>query len=158
MRTLLESSGGQSIVETVLLIPLLLILLAGGYWSFRNLSLSGAAESASHAHLLRTGRDLPSIESHLSKTIHTGDNSVRLAAGSRSLAAGLPLFSGMAGNNIASAAVSFPKEPVGGFVDLPSHDVRRDAEGAVDCWGINTRSGKKIRGIVSGIVLAGAIR
>lgn len=38
MRTLLESSGGQSIVETVLLIPLLLILLAGGYWSFRNLS------------------------------------------------------------------------------------------------------------------------
>ncbi|MBE0602585.1 MAG: pilus assembly protein [Deltaproteobacteria bacterium] len=158
MRTLPEPSRGQSIVETVLLIPLLLILLAGGYWSFRSLSLSGAAESASHTHLLRTGRNLSSLESRLSKTIHPGNDTVRLAAGSRSLAAGLPLFGGMAGNNIASAAVSCPKEQVGGFVDLPSHDVRRDAEGAVDCWGKNTRSGTKIRGIVSGIVLTGAVR
>jgi hypothetical protein len=145
-------------VETVLLIPLLLILLAGGFWSFRSLSLSGAVESASHAHLLRTGRNLSSLESRLSKTIHPGDNTVRLEAGSQSLAAGLPLFGGMAGNNIASAAVSCRKEQVGGFVELPSHNVRRDSEGAVDCWGKSTRSGSTIRRIVSGIVLAGAVR
>ncbi len=158
MRTLLETSRGQSILETVLLLPLLLILLAGGYWSFRNLSLSGAAESAVHAHLIRTGRNLPSIKSRLSSTIHPAANTVLIRGRSNPLAVRLPLFGGMAGNTFASTAVSCPKEQVGAFIDLPAHDVRREAEGAIDCWGKGTGSGSTIRGTVLGIVITGVLR
>jgi hypothetical protein len=145
-------------VETVLLLPLLLILLAGGFWVSRELSLTGASESAAHAHLLRTGRELRSIRSRLSPTIHPDGGTVRIRGGNRSLAAKLPLFGGMAGNTVSSADVSCPKEPVGAFLDLPAHDVRRTAEGAVDCWGETTGSGSKIRGTVDGILLTGVLR
>lgn len=158
MRTRLAPSAGQSIVETVLLLPLLLILLAGGFWAFRNLSLAGASESAAHAHLLRTGRDHRSITSRLSPTIHPDGSTVRIRGGNDSLVASLPLFSGMSGNTVASAAVSCPKEQAGAFMDLPAHDVRRTAEGAVDCWGEDTRSGSRIRGTVTVILLSGALR
>ena len=158
MRKRLEPLWGQSIVETVLLLPLLLILLAGGYWAFRNLSFSGAAESASHAHLLRTGRNLSSIKNRLSRTIHPDDNTVLLRSGGHSQAPPLPLFGGLAGNTLASTTVSCPKGPVGAFIDLPSHNVRREAEGAVDCWGKETGSGSTIRAAVGGILLTGALR
>jgi len=47
---------------------------------------------------------------------------------------------------------------VGAFIDLPSHNVRREAEGAVDCWGKETGSGSTIRAAVGGILLTGALR
>ncbi len=156
--TLPRASEGQSVLETVLLLPLLLILLAGGYWSFRNLSLSGAAESAAHAHLLRTGRRLPSIEPSLARTIHHGDNTVRLHGRNGPVMSGLPLFGGMSGTTAAEAAVACRKERAGAFPGLPDHNLRRDAEGAVDCWGKGTRSGSVIRGTVNAILLIGAFR
>ena len=149
---------GQSLVETIILLPLLLILLAGGWWAFRDLSLSGAAESAAHTHFLRTGRALPSIAPKLSRTIHTGDKAVRLEGGNRALAVKVPLFGGLSGNTVASANVSSPKEQVGVFNDLPDHDLRRESEGAVDCWGRNSRSGSTIERTVLGILATGALR
>ncbi len=153
-----DSRRGQSVVETVLMLPLLLVLLAGGYWSYRQLSLSGSTESAAHAHLLRTGRNLPSIGSRLARTIHPSDNAVRFNVRNGPLAEQFPLFRGMAGRTVASVEVSCPKDPVGGFIDLPRHDARRNAEGSVDCWGKGTRSGSTIRRTVSGILLTGALR
>lgn len=158
MKPLRGASGGQSILETVLLLPLLLILLAGGFWSFRNLSLSGASESAAHAHLLRTGRTLPSIGTLLSRTIHPEDDAVKLQGGNAPLSPGLPLFGGMEGNTLASATVACPKEQAGAFLDLPAHRVRREAEGAVDCWGKGTKSGSTLRGTVNAILLTGVLR
>lgn len=158
MKERTRAYGGQSVLETVLLLPLLLVLLAGGYWSYRNLSLSGAAESAVHAHLLRTGRRLPPIESRLARTVHPEDNAVRLRGGSDPVAAGLPLFGGMAGNTVASVTAACRREQSGAFIDLPGHDVRRSAEGAVDCWGKGTESGSIIRGTVNVILLTGAFR
>jgi hypothetical protein len=144
--------------ETALLLPLLLILLAGGWWAFRNLSVSSAAESAAHAHLLRTGRGISSIASKISPTLHSDGDRVRINGGNRSLSTKLPLFGGVSGNTNAYAAVSFPREQVGGFIDLPDHDIRREAEGAVDCWGKNSRSGSTVRGTVLGILATGAFR
>ncbi len=66
MKSRRKSPRGQSLVETVLLLPLLLILLGGGYWFYRDLSLSSSAESAAHAQMLRAGRRLAGIEPRLS--------------------------------------------------------------------------------------------
>lgn len=94
----------------------------------------------------------------LSRTIHKEENTVRLKGTQKPLAGKVPLFDGLSGNTFASAAVSCPKEQAGAFIDLPDHDARREAEGAVDCWGKNSRSGSTIRGTVLGIIAAGTFR
>jgi hypothetical protein len=153
-----NSAGGQTIVETVLVLPLLLILLGGGYWFYRDLSLSSSAESAAHAQMLRTGRRQAGIESRLIGTIHPGDNVTRIESHNDSLIGEVPLFLGLAGRTIASVNISLGKEHVGAFLDLPSHTLRREAEGAVDCWGRGTPSGSTVRRTVQGFLLTGALR
>jgi hypothetical protein len=150
--------GGQAIVESVLVLPLLLVMLGGGYWFYRELSLSSSAESASHAQMIRSGRRLAGIEPRLSGTIHPGDNVVRIESHNDPLVGEVPLFRGMAGRTIASANVSLGKEPVGAFLDLPSHAIRRETRGAVDCWGRETPSGSTVRRTVKAILLTGALR
>jgi hypothetical protein len=158
MKSHRTSPCGQSLVETVLALPLLLILLGGGYWFYRDLSLSSSAESAAHAQMLRTGRLLAGIEPQLSGTIHPGDNVVHIEAHNDPLIGEVPLFGGLSGRTTVSADVSLGKEPVGAFHDLPSHDIRREAGGAVDCWGKETPSGSTIRRTVQGILLSGVLR
>jgi len=158
MRTRRNSPGGQSFVETVLLLPLLLILLGGGYWFYRNFSLSSAAESAAHAQMLRTGRRQAGIEPRLSGMIHPGNNVARVGAHNDPLIGEVPLFRGLAGRTVAYVNVSLEMESVGAFLSLPSHTLRREAEGAVDCWGMETPSGATVRRAVQGILLTGAMR
>ena len=158
MRSRRPSPRGQSLVETVLVLPLLLILLGGGSWFYRNLSLSSSAESAAHAQMLRAGRRLAGIEPRLSGTIHPEDGVAHIEAHNDPLIGEVPLFRGLAGRTIASARVSLGKEPVGAFLDLPSHDLRREAGGAVDCWGQETPSGSTVRRTVQGILLTGVLR
>jgi hypothetical protein len=158
MKSRRTSPSGQSLVETALVLPLLLILLGGGYWFYRNLSLSSSAESAAHAQMLRTGRRLAGIEPRLSGTIYPGDNVAHIEAHNDPLIGEVPLFRGLAGRTIASADVSLGKEPVGAFLDLPSHALRRKAGGAVDCWGKGTPSGSTVRRTVQGILLTGVLR
>ncbi len=153
-----KSPCGQSLVETALVLPLLLILLGGGYWFYRDLSLSSAAESAAHAQMLRSGRRLEGIESRLSGTIHPGDDVAHIEAHNEPLIGEVPLFGGLAGRTTASAGVSLGKEPVGAFLDLPSHALRREAGGAVDCWGKETPSGSTVRRTVQGILVTGVLR
>jgi len=158
MKSRRTSPRGQSLVETVLVLPLLLILLGGGYWFYRNLSLSSSAESAAHAQMLRAGRRLGGIEPRLSGTIHPGGDVVHIEAHNDPLIGEVPLFRGLAGRTTAAAAVSLGKEPVGAFLDLPSHALRREAGGAVDCWGKGTPSGSTVRRTVQGILLTGVLR
>jgi hypothetical protein len=158
MRSYRESPRGQSLVETVLVLPLLLTLLGGGYWFYRNLSLSSSAESAAHAQMLRAGRRLAGIEPRLSRTIHPGDNVAHIEARNDPMIGEVPLFRGLAGRTIASADVSLGKEPVGAFLDLSSHALRREAGGAVDCWGKGTPSGSTVRRTVQGILVTGVLR
>ncbi|OIP33111.1 MAG: hypothetical protein AUK27_11255 [Deltaproteobacteria bacterium CG2_30_66_27] len=158
MKNRRTSPRGQALVETVLALPLLLILLGGGYWFYRNLSLFSAAESAAHAQMLRSGRRLPGIERRLSGTILPGDKAARIEARNDPLTGEVPLFRGLAGRTVAAADVSLGKEPVGAFLDPPSHAFRREAEGAVDCWGRDTPSGATVRRTVKGILLTGVLR
>ncbi len=149
---------GQSLMETLLILPSVLVLIGGGYWCYRELSLSSSAESVSHAQMLRTGRRLPGIETKLSGTILPKDNAVHIEAHNAPLVGELPLFHGLAGRTIASADVSLGKEPVGAFLDLPSHAIRKEVEGAIDCWGKETPSGSAVRRTVQGILLTGVLR
>jgi hypothetical protein len=158
MKSRRTSPCGQSLVETMLVLPLLLILLGEGYWFYRNLSLSSSAEGAAHAQMLRAGRRLPGIEPRLSGTIHPDGDAARIEARNDPLIGEVPLFRGLAGRTIASANVSLGVEPVGAFLDLPSHALRREAGGAVDCWGKGTPSGSMVRRTVQGILLTGALR
>lgn len=158
MKTRRHSPRGQSLVEATLLLPLLLVLLGGGYWFYRDLSLSCSAESAAHAQMLRTGRRLAGIESRLAGSIHPEIDAARVEGRDDPLIAEIPLFRGLAGRTTASASVSIGKEPVGGFLDLQPHALRREAEGAVDCWGKETRSGATVRRTVQGILLTGVLR
>ena len=158
MKTLREPARGQSLVEVALLLPVLLILLGGAYWFYRDLSLSSAAESAAHAQMLRAGRRLAGIEPLLSRSILQGVDPARIEAHNDSLIGEVPLFRGLPGRTIASADVSLGKEPVGAFLDLPSHALRKEAEGAVDCWGKETPPGSTIRRTVQGILLTGVGR
>jgi len=158
MRRHNDSPRGQTLVETALVLPLLLILLGGGYWFYRDLSLASSAESVAHAQMLRAGRRQAGIEPRLSVAIHPGDNVARIEAHNDPLIGEIPLFRGLAGRTIASANVSLGKEPVGASLDLPSHALRVRAEGSVDCWGKETPSGSTIRRTVRGILLTGALR
>jgi hypothetical protein len=108
--------------------------------------------------MLRTGRRLAGIEPRLSGTIHPGDNVAHIEAHNDPLIGVVPLFSGLSGRTTASADVSLGNEPVGAFLDLPSHALRREAEGAVDCWGKETPSGSTVRRTVRGILLTGVLR
>lgn len=158
MRRHHASPRGQTLVETALLLPLLLILLGGAYWFYRDLSLASSAESVAHAQMLRAGRRLAGIESRFTGSIHPGGDVARIEARNDPLIGEVPLFRGLAGRTIASASVSLGKEPVGAFLDLPSHALRREAEGAVDCWGKETPSGATVRRTVQGILVTGALR
>ena len=158
MKSFRNSSRGQSLVEAVLVLPLLLILLGGAYWFYRDLSLSSAAESVSHAQMLRAGRRLAGIESRFSRSIHPGKDVARIEAHNDPLIGEVPLFRGLTGRTIASADVSLGNEPVGAFHDLPSHALRKEAAGAVDCWEKETPPGATVRRTVQGILLTGVLR
>lgn len=149
---------GQSLVETVLALPLLLVLLAGGFWLYRDLSLASSAESAAQAQMLRTGRRQPGIGSPLSETILSGDNAVRIQARTDPLIGQVPPFRGLSGRTVATTDVAFAGEAIGAFLDLPSHGIRSEAKGAVDCWDKETPSGTAVRRVVRGIASTGAIR
>jgi len=90
--------------------------------------------------------------------IHPGDNVARIGAHNDPLIGEVPLFRGLAGRTVAYVNVSLEMEPVGAFLSLPSHTPRREAEGAVDCWGMETPSGSTVRRAVQGILLTGAMR
>ena len=154
----LRDSGGQSLVETAIVLPLLLVLLAGGYWGYRRLALEGAAVSAAQAQLLRAGRAQTDVAAVLAGSILPGGKGVAVSARSESLARGVPPFSGLAGRTVSSVDVSRGADAVGGYLDLPPHEFRAGREAAVDCWGSGSRSGRNVRRVVRSALIAGALR
>jgi len=154
----LRDYGGQSLVETAIVLPLLLVLLAGGYWVFRRLTLEGAAMSAAQAHLLRAGRAQTDVAASLAATVLPGGKGVSVSARNESLAGGVPFFSGLAGRTVSSVDVSRRADAVGVYLELPPHEFRARREGAVDCWGSGSRSGRNVRRVVRTALITGAVR
>lgn len=153
-----RNSRGQSLLETALALPLVLALLAGGYWVCTELFLSGAAESAAHAKLLRSGRGQHGIDSPLAETVLPGGTGVDVSGENRSLAGGFPLFPGLSGRTAASVGYTLHRDDVGAYLDIPSHRGTIAREATVDCWSGTSPSGKKVRRVIQGILLTGALR
>jgi hypothetical protein len=154
----LRDSGGQSLVETAIVLPLLLALLAGGYWGYRRLSLEGAATSAAQAQLLRAGRMQTDISKVLAASVLPGGEGVTVSARGASLAQRVPPFSGLAGRTVSSVDAFRRSDAIGGFMELPRHEFRARREAAVDCWGSGSRSGRNARRAVRTALIAGAFR
>jgi hypothetical protein len=154
----LRNSKGQSLVETAIMLPLLLVLLAGGYWGFRRLSLEGAATSAAQAQLLRAGRAQADMTTSLAASVLPGGGGVSVSARHEALAGGVPPFSGLAGRTVSSVDVSRRSDAIGGFMELPRHEFGASREAAVDCWGSGSRSGRNVRRAVRAALIAGAFR
>jgi len=154
----LRDAGGQSLVETAIALPLLLLLLAGGYWGFRRLSLEAAAMSAAQAQLLRAGRMQTDVSKALAASVLPNGEGVAVSARSGSSAPRVPPFSGLAGRTVSSVDVSRRADAVGGYLELPTHEIRAGREAAVDCWGSGSRSGRNVRRVVRTALIAGALR
>ena len=150
--------AGQSLLETVLVLPLVLAVLALGYWGFRRISLEGAAMSAAQAQLLRTGRGQPDITAALATSVHPGGEGVTVSGRNGPLSAGVLPFSGLSGHTASTVEVSRRPECVGSYLEPPSHEFRAGAEGTVDCWGAGSRSGRNVRRGVRALVASGALR
>jgi hypothetical protein len=153
-----RNSAGQSLLEAAIALPLLLALLAGGYWGFRRLSLEGAAASASQAELLRSGREQPDIATSLAASVASGGKGITVSSRTGILPGGMPPFPALSGRTVSSVAVSLEKEEAGAFVALPSHGFRAVQEGAVDCWTRGSRSGASVRRTVRGLLYTGVLR
>lgn len=150
---------GQSLVETAIVLPLLLSLLALGYWGFRRLSHAGSAMSAAQVQLLRAGRGQQDMANVLAGSVCPRGEGVTVSARNGSLSRGIPPFTGLSGRTISSVDVSRPPEKIaGGFIEPPRHDFRIRREGAVDCWGVGSRSGRNVRDTVRGFLVTGAFR
>jgi len=157
--TVLSQSKGQSLIETAVALPVLLLLLAGSYVCCRSAFLLSAAESAAHAEMLRAGRGLPGLERKMSESIAEDRNIVAIRSDTNGKSRLLPSpFPSLAGRTIASSDIRKRWEEAGGYADLPALRSSRTAEGSVDCWGMQTDSGKKVRVLVGGYVATGILR
>jgi len=154
-----SQSRGQAIVEIALVLPILLILILGGYASARTTFLKSRSESAAFAEALRAGRNLPGIERELSRSILPDDGTVAIQAGEQRKSRLLPTPSPLlAGKTAASVQVGKQWMEIGAPRWLPAANIRQVTEIHVDCWGKESSSGKSIRRWVRGLVVLGAIR
>ena len=150
--------GGQSLVETAIVLPLLLSLLALGHWGYRRLSHESAAMSAAQVQFLRTGRGQKDAAKVLSGAVCPRGEGVTVSARNEPLSGGVPPFTGLSGRTVSSVEVSRPPERIaGGTIEPPRHEFRIRREGAVDCWGTGSRSGRNVRRTVQGFLLSGAL-
>ncbi len=155
----LRCPKGQGLVETALIIPPLLLILYGTYACLRSSFLDSAAEEAAHAEAIRSGRQLAGMEREMSDSILTGGKGVRIHANTGNKTRLLPApFPGLAGRTTVIAEIEKNWEETSAMANLPALRIRRTSEMSVDCWEKHSPSGKKIRGVVSGIVVTGILR
>ncbi len=150
---------GQSLVELVLVLPILLILLLGAYASSRTAILKSRAESASFAEALRAARNLPGIEQELSRSVIAEEREVAIQSRGEEKTRMLPApFPSIAGKTTATADVRHRWREIGNPRWLPPAHILRETELHADCWGKETSSGKSVKRWIRGFVVLGAIR
>ena len=153
-----RNTRGQSLGEAALAIPILLMLLAGGFWSCTHLFLDAALESVAHAQLLRFGRGQSDISSLLAGTVLPGGRGIETTGDNRALLQTVPPFSGLSGRTVSSVKASLRGDEIRTFLSLPRHQTRISRDATVDSWSRDTSSGEKVRRTLQGVLLTGAFR
>lgn len=150
---------GQAAVEVALTLPILLIIILGGYASARTAFLKSRSESGAFAEAIRVGRNLSGIERELSRSILPDDGAVEILEYRKRNPGLFPVPSPhLAGRTGANVEVRKQWTEVGAPRWLPAANILQKTEMHVDCWGKETSSGKSIRRWVRGLVMLGAIR
>ena len=150
---------GQALLEVALALPILLVILLGGYASTRTAFLTSRSESGTFAVAIRAGRDLPGIEQELSRAILPDGGTVVIRVEQKSKVPIFPApFPHLAGRTKATVEIRKQWVEVGAPRWRPAAHIHRKTEMHVDCWGKESLSGKSIRGWVRGLVFLGAIR
>jgi hypothetical protein len=157
----LRCSRGQGLLETVIVLPLLLIVLSGTYACIRAYFIVSAAEGAAHTEAIRVGRHLGGIEQQLSDSIMpmSDGNVVRIRSDAGDKAGILPApFPQMAGRTKATVEVEIRWDEMYGAGNIPALKVAKGSEISVDCWDKRSPSGMKVHRVVTGIVATGLFR
>jgi hypothetical protein len=150
---------GEVLLETAILLPSLLLLLAGSYVCSRAVILRGAAESAAHAEAIRAGRGLVGIEKKMASSLLPRGEGVEIRAGNGSGARLLPApFPALSGRAKGTVEIRKDWKEAGSIADFPGLRISRTAEMTADDWSKDSKSGKNIRRTVKMIVAAGILR
>lgn len=151
--------NGQGVVEVVLILPVLLLLLAGSYVCCRATFLLSAAESSAQTETIRTGRRLAGIEQKMSDDILPYDRSVTIRSESTDKSRLLPApFPSLAGRTKGFAEIRKGWEEIGRVSDFPTLQAARISEASVDCWEKPSGSGRKICKVIDGFIVTGFLR
>ena len=153
----LNRSKGNAIVESLIVLPILSLLLAGIVASGNQLSMLSLSESAAHAEALRISRGQSSSASAWNGFLPGDEKRFRFEAATGSGARILPSpFPSLAGR--ASVSVSLDREwdPLTrAGLGLDRQQNSRNDSLSGDCWAGGTRSGKKIKTTVKLLVGTG---
>jgi len=154
----MNSASGQGLVEVALVLPVLLLLLAGSYVCCRASFLHSAAESAAQTEAIRVGRQLPGIEGKMSGGILPQGRGVVIRSDSTGNVGLHPIpLPSLAGRTKGIVEIHEEKEGISGFLCFPPLRVSRLSEASVDCWENKSGSGKKIRHFITGYVATGIL-
>lgn len=155
----MRSRRGQAILEAALVLPCLLVLLAGICVACRSVSLRSAAESAAFAQLLREGRRQPSIREKIVGSLLPGGRGALLHAERKRAIPPIPSFlPSLEGRIRSTAQVRKDWKEAGRIASWPSLDISQPVEASVDCWEKQTPSGRKTLHVVRAYVIARSIR
>ena len=151
--------GGQVFLEVALALPILLIIILGGYASARTAFLTSRSESGTFTLAVRAGRNLSRVERELSRSILPDDGTVDMRMEQKSRVPFFPVAAPqLAGRTTATVEVRKQWIEVGAPQWLPAANIHQKTEMHVDCWGKESSSGKRVRRWVRGLVVLGATR
>ena len=155
----LRGLRGQSLVETAAVLPIVLVIFAGLYVACRTGFLAAAAQSAAQVEAIRSGRGMRGIERELAADLLPADNGVIVRGESGRAARLLPSpFPSLAGRSSGVVSVNKTWTETRGIGELPPLSLTRRSDLHADCWGANSASGKKIRGIIRARIALGVIQ
>lgn len=152
-----DRSSGNAIVESLVVLPILLLLLAGIVASGNQLSMLSLSESASHAEALRNSRSQSSCASAWNGFLPVEESRFRFEASSGSDAGILPSpFPSLAGRSSVSVVLDRDWDPLThAGIGLDRQHLSRTDSLSGDCWGGGSKSGKKIKTTVKLLVGTG---
>ncbi len=154
----LRGARGQSLVEAAVVLPVMLAMFAGLYVACRTGFLASRAQSAAQAEALRAGRGLRGIEKQLADQILPADNGALIRSETGRQARLLPApFPSLAGRSSGVVSINRAWSETGAIGGFPPLALVRRSDLSADCWGANSGSGRRSRGVIRARVAMGAI-